>query len=106
MPGAGFAFQFDALVAAFVATQQERVSWRKDYFIAAGAAEAQRIAETLRNAGKNVEVDLMGRDLSAQQEYAKQAGYTYLVRVDTDGSMHRVQLATGETAAVVLSDSL
>ena len=35
-PGAGFAFQFDALVAAFVDTGKTTVNGRKDYFIAAG----------------------------------------------------------------------
>ena len=64
--GAGFAFQFEALVEAFAATGKATGNGRRDYFIAAETSEqtseAQRLAETLRKEGKNVEVDLMERD--------------------------------------------
>ena len=111
MPGAGFAFQFDALVEAFTDTSKETpVNGRKDYFIAAetpeGIAEAQRLAETLRKAGKNVEVDLMERDLQAQQDYACQANYDYLLRLVPDEPMCRIQLRTGDTAEVAVDDLL
>ena len=111
MPGAGFAFQFDALVEAFTDTSKETpVNGRKDYFIAAETseriAEAQRLAETLRRAGKNVEVDLMERDLQAQQDYACQANYDYLLRLVPDEPMCRIQLRTGDTAEVAVDDLL
>jgi histidyl-tRNA synthetase len=111
IPGAGFAFQFDALVEAFTDTNKETpVNGRKDYFIAAetpeGIAEAQRLAETLRKAGKNIEVDLMERDLQAQQNYASQANYDYLLRLVPDEPMCRIQIKTGDTEVVTVDDLL
>ena len=111
MPGAGFAFQFDALVEAFTDTNKETpVNEKKDYFIAAETPErmaaAQRLAETLRRAGKNVEVDLMERDLQAQQDYASQANYDYLVRLVLDEPMRRIQIKTGDTEVVTANDLL
>ena len=110
MPGAGFAFQFDALAEAFTDTNKATVNGRKDYFIAAetpeGIAEAQRLAETLRKAGKNVEVDLMERDLQAQQNYASQANYDYLLRLVPDEPMCRIQIKTGDTEVVTVDDLL
>ena len=110
IPGAGFAFQFDGLVEAFTDTNKATVNGRKDYFIAAetseGIAEAQRLAETLRKAGKNVEVDLMERDLQAQQEYASQANYDYLLRLVPDEPMCRIQIITGDRQVVTVEDLL
>ncbi len=110
MPGAGFAFQFDALVEAFTDTNKGTVNGRKDYFIAAetseGIAEAQRLAETLRKAGKNVEVDLMERDLQAQQDYASQANYDYLLRLVPDEPMYKIQIKTGDRQMVTVEDLL
>ena len=110
IPGAGFAFQFDALVEAFTDTNKATVNGRKDYFIAAetseGIAEAQRLAETLRKAGKNVEVDLMERDLQAQQDYASQANYHYLLRLVPDEPMCRIQIETGDRQVVTVEDLL
>ena len=107
-PGAGFAFQFDALVEAFIGTEKTTVNGRKDYFIAAETperiAEAQRLAETLRKKGKNVEVDLMGRDLQAQQDYANQANYDYLIRLVPDEPIRRIQIKTGDTQVVTVND--
>ena len=109
-PGAGFAFQFDALVEAFTDTGKVTVNGRKDYFIAAETpervAEAQRLAETLRRAGKNVEVDLMERDLQAQQDYANQANYDYLIRLVPDEPIRRIQIKTGDTQVVTVDDLL
>lgn len=109
-PGAGFAFQFDALVEAFTETGKVTVNGRKDYFIAAETAEqiskAQQLAETLRGAGKNVEVDLMERDLQTQQDYANQANYDYLIRLIPDEPMRRTQVKTGDTQVVTVDDLL
>jgi len=110
IPGAGFAFQFDALVEAFTDTNKATVNGRKDYFIAAetseGIAEAQRLAETLRKAGKNVEVDLMERDLQTQQDYASQTNYKYLLRLVPDEPMCRIQIETGDRQVVTVEDLL
>ena len=109
-PGAGFAFQFDALVEAFTDTGKVTINGRKDYFIAAETpehiSEAQRLAETLRKAGKNVEVDLMERDLQAQQDYANQTNYDYLIRLVPDEPIRRIQIKTGDTQAVTVDDLL
>ena len=110
MPGAGFAFQFDALVEVFTDTNKATANGRKDYFIAAetseGIAEAQRLAETLRKAGKNVEVDLMARDLQAQQDYASQAHYDYLIRLVPGEPMCRIEIKTGDRQVVTVEDLL
>ena len=110
IPGAGFAFQFDVLVEAFNDTNKTTVNGRKDYFIAAetpeGIAEAQRLAEILRGSGKNIEVDLMERNLQAQQDYASQANYDYLLRLVPDASIRRIQIKTGDTQMVTVADLL
>ena len=109
-PGAGFAFQFDALVEAFTDAEKMTVNGRRDYFIAAEAPEsvtdAQRLAETLRRNGKNVEVDLMDRDLQAQQNYANQTNYDYLIRVASDEPIRRIELKTGDAQVVTVADLL
>ena len=106
-PGAGFAFQFDALVEAFIDTGKTSVNGKKDYFIAAETpdqlAAAQRLAETLRRNGKNVEVDLMERDLQAQQAYANRADYDYLIRLAPDEPIRQIRVKTGDTQVVTVS---
>ena len=100
-PGAGFAFQFDALVEAFADTEAVTGNGRKDYFIAVETpeqtSEALQLAETLRKEGKNVEVDLMERDFQAQQDYANRLNYDYLLRLTTDDSIDQIHLRTGDT---------
>lgn len=109
-PGAGFAFQFDALVEAFTGTEKTTVNGKKDYFIAAETPErmtkAQRLAETLRRSDKNVEVDLMERDLQAQQDYANQANYDYLIRLTASESILRIEIKTGDVQVVTIPDLL
>ena len=110
-PGAGFAFQFDALVDAYVDTgKANRNENRKDYFIAVDTpervSEAYRLAENLRRNGKNVEVDLMERNLQEQQDYANRAHYNYLLRLTADEPMCRIQLETGDTQVVTVDELL
>ena len=109
-PGAGFAFQFDALVEAFADTGEATGNGRRDYFIATETleqtSEAQRLAETLRGQGKNVEVDLMERDFQAQRDYANQLSYDYLLRLTTDDSMYLIHLRTGDTQKTTVTDLL
>lgn len=109
-PGAGFAFQFDALVEAFADTGKATGNGRRDYFIATETSEqtseAQRLAETLRREGKNVEVDLMERDFQAQRDYANRLNYDYLLRLTTDGSMYLTHLRTGDTQKITVTDLL
>ena len=109
-PGAGFAFQFDALVEAFANTGKATGNERRDYFIATETLEqtsaAQRLAETLRREGKNVEVDLMERDFQAQRDYANRLNYDYLLRLTTDDSMYLIHLRTGDTQKITVTDLL
>ena len=109
-PGAGFAFQFDALVEAFADTGKATGNGRRDYFIATETleqtSEAQQLAETLRREGKNVEVDLMERDFQAQRDYANRLNYDYLLRLTTDASMYLIHLRTGDTQKITVTDLL
>ncbi len=107
LPGAGFAFQFDSLVEAFVETQHEPIQASRDYFITTSAhniSEAQHLAETLRRLGKTVEVDLMGRELKEQQDYAVKAHYNYVLNLRKDQPIQRINLKTGNSEEVTLKD--
>ena len=48
----------------------------------------------------------MGRDLQAQEDYANQANYDYLIRLAADESIRRSQIKTGDTQIVTISDLL
>ncbi len=108
LPGAGFAFHFDALMAAFAQTGRTPIQPKKDYFIATAspelAAEAQRLAETLRRIGKTVEVELMKRDTQAQHEYAEQMHYEYVLTLTDEQPMQRLRLRTGEVETITLAE--
>jgi len=108
LPGAGFAFQFDSLVTAFAQTENATISAKRDYFIATTApeltAEAQRLAEKLRRAGKIAEVDLMERDAQAQHDYALQANYAYVLNLVPEQPLRRIDLKTGKADAVAVEE--
>lgn len=108
LPGAGFAFQFDALMEAFAETQKAEIYPEKDYFIAADSPdllpETQRLAETLRRAGKTAEVDLMNRSMQGQYDYAINTHYTYLLRLTSDKPICRIDLKTDKIEEVTESD--
>ena len=108
VPGAGFAFQFDSLMEIYVETQRAPIRLNKDYFISTTSTKnissAQNIAEQLRSSGKTVEVDLMGRDLQEQKDYATKANYDYLIKLNEDQSIQRIDLKTGNTEEVILKD--
>lgn len=108
LPGAGFAFQFDSLVTAFAQTENATISAKRDYFIATTApeltAEAQRLAEKLRRAGKIAEVDLMERDAQAQHDYAVQANYAYVLNLAPEQPLRRIDLKTGKADVVAVEE--
>ena len=108
VPGAGFAFHFDSLMEIYAETQREPIRSKKDYFIAATSTdnlrEAQRLSEKLRCSGKTVEVDLMGRDLQEQHDYAAKANYDYLIKLNEGQSIQRIDLNTGNTEEVTFKD--
>lgn len=108
LPGAGFAFQFDSLIEAFVETQREPIQAKKDYFIAATSTHnitvAQRLAEKIRRSGKTAEIDLMGQSLQEQHDYAVKANYDYVINLIQDQPIQRIDLKTGNTEVVTLKD--
>ncbi|MCG9126603.1 histidine--tRNA ligase family protein [Candidatus Poribacteria bacterium] len=108
LPGAGFAFQFDLLVDSFLATDSNDSKSRKDYYIATtsneGLDEAIEKAELLRNTGKTVEVDLMGRDFEEQQDYATKAQFDYILQINTDGSIKRTNLKTKSVETLTIEE--
>lgn len=108
VPGAGFAFQFDSLMEIYTETQREPIQAKKDYFITTTSTdnlrEVQRLSEKLRCSGKTVEVDLMGRDLQEQQDYAAKTNYDYLIKLNEDQSIQRIELKTGDIKEVTLKD--
>lgn len=108
VPGAGFAFQFDSLMEIYTETLREPLQAKKDYFITATSTdnlrEAQRLSEKLRALGKTVEIDLMKREGQEQHDYAAKANYDYLIELNEDQSIQRIELKTGNTAVVTLKD--
>ncbi len=98
LPGAGFAFQFDLLVEAFLNIVINNIKISKDYFITSTSndllSSVNKIADTIRNQGKTVEIDLMKRTFEEQQEYAVKAQFDYIIRIDADDSITRIDLKT------------
>lgn len=108
VPGAGFAFQFDSLMDIYAETLREPIQAKRDYFVTASSTEnlreVQRLSEELRALVKTVEVDLMGRDLQEQQDYAVKANYDYLITLNEDQVLERIDLNTGNRQEVTLKD--
>lgn len=108
VPGAGFAFQFDSLMETYAETLHEPIQAKKDYFITTTSTdnlrEVQRLSEKLRSLGKTVEIDLMQREGQEQHDYAAKANYDYLIQLNDDQSVQRIELKTGDTAVVSLKD--
>lgn len=108
LPGAGFAFQFDALVEAYLAAQKYPIQTKKDYFIATTSPHnintVQRLAEIFRRSGKTVEADLMGQNIQEQYEYAAKANYEYVINYVQGQMLQRIELKTGNTEEVPLDD--
>jgi len=108
LPGAGFAFQFDSLIEAYLTSQKYPIQTKKDYFIATTSSHnidtIQRLAEAYRRAGKTVEIDLMGQNLQDQHDYAVKANYEYVIRIIQDQILRRIQLKTGRREEILLED--
>lgn len=108
IPGAGFAFQFDLLVEAFLETDTNNVKTSKDYFITSPSndllSSVNKTAEALRNQGKIVEIDLMKRTFEEQQEYAVKAKFDYIIRIDADESMTRMDLRTKSIEKITIEE--
>ena len=88
LPGAGFAFQFERLMEVFQKSQVPPIEPKRDCYVATTVSELMpkvlELAETLRREGKKVEVDLMGRNLQSQLDYAAKANYDYAVILAPD----------------------
>ena len=108
VPGAGFAFQFDSLMETYTEKQREPIQAKKDYFVTATSPdnlrEVQHLSEKLRSLGKTVEVDLMVLDQQGQQDYATKVNYDYLIKLNEDQSLQRIDLNTGNAEVVDLKD--
>ena len=48
----------------------------------------------------------MERDLQAQQDYANQANYNYLIRIAPDEPIRRIEIKTGNTQIITVADLL
>lgn len=108
IPGAGFAFQFDLLVDAFLEVDNNNLKTSKDYFITSASNDllsfVNKTAEALRNQGKIVEINLMKRAFAEQQEYAVKAKFDYLIRIDADESMIRMDLKTKSIEKITIEE--
>lgn len=108
IPGAGFAFQFDLLVDAFLEVDNNNLKTSKDYFITSTSNDllsfVNKTAEAIRNQGKIVEIDLMKRAFAEQQEYAVKAKFDYLIRIDADESIIRMDLKTKSIEKITIEE--
>lgn len=108
LPGAGFAFQFDLLVEAFLNKDSNDINTSKDYFISSISNDLLSIvyktAEFIRRQGKTVEIDLMNRTFEEQQAYAIKAKFDYLIRLDADESIIRMDLKTKLIEKITLEE--
>ncbi|MFQ6043459.1 MAG: histidine--tRNA ligase [Candidatus Poribacteria bacterium] len=89
IPATGFAFGFERVVEAFEKSGAAFVQPKKDYYLATTSedlsSQAVKVAETLRKKGNKVEIDLMGRNLTTQLDYAAKANFAYAVIMDSEG---------------------
>ena len=63
-----------------------------------------KTAEAIRNQGKIVEINLMKRAFAEQQEYAVKAKFDYLIRIDADESMIRMDLKTKSIEKITIEE--
>jgi len=88
IPATGFAFGFERVVEAFKKSGHDFVKPKKDYYMATTSEDlmpqAIKVAEMLRKEGKKVEIDLMGRNLTTQLDYAAKANFDYAIILDSE----------------------
>jgi len=113
-PAIGFAMGLERLVR-ILGQQQEAETNGCDLFITTigdvALQAAEKLAYTLRQSGKSVQIDLLGRSVKAQMKYADKIGAKYSVVLGDDelGEDKRVKhivnlknMQTGETKEDVL----
>ncbi len=96
MPATGFAFGFDRLVKAFKEAKNDEGMSRAPVDVLVIYPEGLRsasvkIAELLRDSGLRAAVDLCGRSIEDQKEYAGKLGAKYSVVID-ETSAEKVKL--------------
>ena len=108
LPGAGFAFQFDLLVETFLDTGSNNIKTSKDYFISSISndllSSVNKTAELIRRQGKTVEIDLMNRTFEEQQEYAVKSKFDYIICIDADQSITRINLKTKSVEKITIEE--
>lgn len=111
IPATGFAFGFERLAEAFEKSGNDFVELKKDFYVATTSedmlSQAVKVAEMLREKGKKVEIDLMGRNLTTQLDYAAKTNFDYAVILDSkplqEGYVTLMDMKTQEKQQVKIS---
>ncbi len=110
-PGVGFGSGIERalLILEQTADAHGQVPRPEIYLVALSESEravARRLAQTLREAGRRVETDLLGRSMKAQMRAAGSSGATWAVfiRDDLAGRVAAKRLETGEQTELDLAD--
>ena len=111
IPAVGVSFGIEPLTDALLAEKKRFDSTRADVFVAPikAVSEASRIADKLRVGGLNVDVDVMGRSISKNLDYADKLGIPFVLIVGARdleaGELTLKNMRTSEESKVSL-DSL
>ena len=110
VPAVGVSFGVEPLTDALLAEKKRFSSSHAEVFVAPikASQEASRIADKLRLAGLNVDVDVMGRSISKNLEYADKQGIAFVLIVGArdleQGLLTLKNMRTSEESAVSLDE--
>jgi len=110
-PAVGISFGLDIIEDAITATTEEkRRTTTVAYVIPIKAvAEATKIAAKLRQSGINTDIDMNGRDIKRNLEYAAAAGIPYAIFVGEkevkEGKVKLRDMASGEEKYVTVAEA-
>lgn len=109
-PAVGISFGLDVIEDALgVAAKEKRRTTTAVYVIPIKAvAEAKKIADQIRKEGINTDIDLSGRDVKKNLEYASAAGIPYVVFVGEkevkEGKVKLRNLKTGREESITIGE--